>query len=274
MSSVRPGYFETLRIPLLKGRDFSDRDTLNGTAAAVVIVNETLAQRLWPGEETAGKRIRVPGADLPSYEVIGVAKDVKYRSLREEPSPFIYVPLVHSDMIYALLRVRGNPRALIRPAETEVHMLDQDMVVKSRTLDQQLQSTLWLPRMSATLLGGFALLGLLLATTGLYGVVSYSVTCRTKELGIRVALGAAKLDVIKLILRQGITLAFVGTALGIVVAAAVVRLLQSLLYGVRPIDVFTYLGASTVMAIAALVASYFPALRATRADPIVALRYE
>ncbi len=272
ISSVRPHYFETLRIPLVKGRDFNDRDIRNG--AAIVIVNETLAHCLWPGQEVIGKRIRVRGADLPSSEVIAIAKDVKYRSLREEPSPFIYVPLDYSDMIYALISSRTNSRALLRAAENEVHGLDENVVVKSKTLDEQLQSTLWLPRMTAALLGGFALLGLLLATTGLYGVVSYSVTCRTKEMGIRMVLGATKLDVIRLILSQGLALAVFGAVFGVAVALAVVRSLQGLLYGVGPIEVFTYLGASTVMVIAALVASYFPALHATRADPIAALRYE
>ncbi|PYV87210.1 MAG: hypothetical protein DMG05_17990 [Acidobacteria bacterium] len=233
-------------IPLLKGRDFNERDSQE--ISGVAIVNETLAHRLWPSEEVIGKRLR----------------DVKYRSLREDPTPFIYVPLGHSDMIYALVRTRGGPQALLRVAENEIHVLDENMVVKSRTLDELVQSTLWLPRMSATVAGGFSLLGLLLATIGLYGVISYSVTCRTKEIGIRMALGAAKSDVIKLIMRQGLALTLLGTVLGIGAALAVAPLLQGLLYGVSPADRLTYVTASVVLATVALLASYIP----------VALRHE
>ena len=270
ISSVRPRYFETLGIPLLKGRDFNERDSQE--ISGVAIVNETLAHRLWPSEEVIGKRLRREG--LSVYEVVGIARDVKYRSLREDPTPFIYVPLGHSDMIYALVRTRGGPQALLRVAENEIHVLDENMVVKSRTLDELVQSTLWLPRMSATVAGGFSLLGLLLATIGLYGVISYSVTCRTKEIGIRMALGAAKSDVIKLIMRQGLALTLLGTVLGIGAALAVAPLLQGLLYGVSPADRLTYVTASVVLATVALLASYIPARRATKVDPMVALRHE
>ncbi len=268
ISGIRPHYFETLRIPLLEGRDFNESDT------AVAIVNEALAHRLWPGEEVIGKRIGVRQEEVTVFEVVGIAKDAKYRSLSEGPTPYIYVPLHHSDMIYALVRTGGNPQAFVRAGQNQIHALDENMVVKAMPLDQHLRSTLWLSRMSSVVAGGFASLGILLAAIGLYGVVSYSVTCRTKEMGIRMALGAEKFDVIRLVVRQALGLAFWGAVLGIGAALAVVRSLQGLLYGVSPADGLTYLCATAILGVVTVVASFIPARRATKVDPMVALRYE
>lgn len=269
------GYFTTLGIPLLRGRAFDEGDTAG--APPVAVVNETLARRFWPGEEPIGKRLARGGEDEPYLEVVGVVGDGKYRTLGEAPRPFLYMPFAQSyspDM--ALVAVsEGNERALLAQVRAELEALDPSLpIFHLGTLGEHLSIMLFLPRMGAGLLAAMGLLGLLLASVGLYGVVAYAVSKRTREVGIRMALGAGGGDVLRLVVREGMALVAVGIALGIAAALAGSRVLGSLLYGIGTSDPVTYVTIPLLLAGVAFLANLLPALRATRVDPIRALRYE
>jgi predicted permease len=270
--TVGPQYFQTMRIPLLRGRDFDEGDREN--THRVVIINETMARRYWPKGGMLGQRLKLTGDWL---EIVGVAKDVKNRSLSELPRPLLYLPLLQdyrSDMIL-VARTSMNPEQVFHGLQTVVSSLDSGMpMFNVKTLEQHIGLSLYLERMAATLLSIFGLLALSLAALGLYGVMSYSVNQRTRELGIRISIGAKRRDVLKLVLGQTLVLAAVGIAGGLVTAIAVTRFAASLLYGISPADPATFTLIAVLLLLVSLVAGYFPARRATRIDPTIALRSE
>jgi putative ABC transport system permease protein len=276
---TRPGYFNTMGITLLQGRDFDARDTLQGNA--VVIINETLARKHFPGQNPLGRRISpsfaIDDRGTLAREIIGVVKDVHHASLREESGNEIYAP--HSQAPFNTLtmvaRTSSDPQALIASVRREVIALDSELpVFNVRTLEETLSRSVAQPRFNTLLLAIFAGLALLLTAIGLYGVMAYSVTQRTRELGIRLALGAQRSNVLSLVIRQGMMLAGIGLGVGTVVAFALTRLMESFLFGVSATDPLTFGGIALLLAVVALAACFIPARRATKVDPMVALRYE
>ena len=273
-NSVSPGYFATMGIEILRGRGFTDQDV--ATSPPVTVINEAIAEQLWPSEDAVGKRlVRTWGG--PVLEVIGVARDAKYRSLFEPRRLTFYQPLTQ-DFNAALivhLRPTGNPAALAGPLERTVHALDPDLpVYRVQPLQDRLDASLGQQRSAATLVGAFGTLALVLAAIGLYGAVSYSASQRTREFGIRIALGAQTPDVVRQVLREGLVLGLVGLGAGLLIAGAVTRVLRSQLFGVSPTDPVSFAGVSVLLLGVAVLASYLPARRATRVDPIIALRSE
>jgi len=279
-SFVSPGYFETLRIPLLQGRTFQNQD--NANAPGVALVNEAFARRYWPGQQPLGKRIQLGAVrsgvnDAPYLTVIGVAKDGKYSSLREEATPFIYLNLAqnYGPSPTLIARTRGNPLDSLSVVRSEVAALDKNLpLYEVKTMRQHLGLALLPARLAGSVLGVFGLVALTLAAAGIYGVMAYSVAQRTREIGIRMALGANARDVLRLVARQGMTLVLIGMAIGLATALALTQLLKSLLYDVSATDAVTFTLVSLLLAAVALLACYFPARRATKVDPLVALRSE
>jgi predicted permease len=274
-SQITPSYFETVEIPMRAGRDFTvaDRDP----SRAVAIVNEALANRYWPNENALGKRIHFWGPDSPLAEVIGVVANSKYSSLTEDATPFLYMPLLQGFRpdVQLLVRTRGEPVELLQPLREQVRTLDPTVaLLGARTLEDHVGRAYFLPRNAALLLSGFGLLALLLAAVGLYGVISYTVSRRTREVGIRMALGARHADVLGLVVGEGFRLALVGVAVGLAAAFGVTRFLAGMLYQVSPTDPLTFVVVPMVLTLVAVVASYVPARRASRVDPMTALRYE
>lgn len=273
-NSVSPDYFTTMDIPIIRGRGFSAQDV--GTAPPIAVINEAIAERLWPGQEALGKRfVRTWGG--PPLEVIGVARDAKYRNLFEERRLTFYQPLAqdYSAALTIHLRPTGDATMLAGPLERAVHALDPDLpVYRIQRLDERLAASLSQQRSAATLVGGFGALALLLAAIGLYGAVAYSASQRTREFGIRIALGAQRPDVLRQVMREGIVLAIIGLSVGLVGAAALTRLLRSQLFGVTPTDPLSFAVVSLLLLVVAVTASLVPARRATRVDPMVALRSE
>lgn len=274
VNTVDRGYFETVGIPLLQGRDFDERDRRE--APAVAIVNETMARKMFGEAAPLGRRFKL-GSEPGFREVVGVARDSKYASLGENPKPFLYVPLAQSYApgVYLHLRVSGEPSAFAGSLRGAVQAVDQTVrVAEARPLRQQLQASLWLPRLGASLLGFFGLLGLLLTVVGLYGVMAHAVGQRTQEIGVRMALGGRPGHVASLVLGEGMRLVAVGLGLGLLAAFGVTRLLSGLLYGVRATDPVLLGVTAVVLAAIAAVATYVPARAATRVDPALALRSE
>jgi predicted permease len=272
---VGPKYFRTMETPLLRGRDFTEADRKG--APGVAVINETLAGILWPGEDTLGKRVSVSGPEGPFLEIVGVARDGKYRSLGEAPHPYIYQPLLQSydPKMTLVVRTTGEPQSVATAVREQIRALDANLPVADvKTLRDQLDLSLFPSRVAAWTLGGFGVLALLLAAIGIYGVVSYSVAQRTREIGVRMALGAKETDVLKLVLGEGLFVIAVGLALGLLLAGASTRVIVGFLYGVGATDPLTFAGVPLLLGLIALVASYIPARRATKVDPLVALRYE
>jgi predicted permease len=268
---VTPGYFDVMHMPLVAGRGFTDRD--RDGAAEVAIINQTLAEQIWPGESAVGKTFL---NDDRSLTVIGVARDAKYRSLGEAPRGFVYVAFGQRYNSRMSLIVRSAGGAGIAPQiRTLVAELDRNLpILNDATLEEQTAIGLFPQRVAlwvAASLGGVALL---LAVLGIYGVTAYGVARRTREIGIRIALGSPRASVLGLVLRQGVALASVGVALGVAATLGVTQLLRGLLYGVPGTDPVALGGAAALLVLAALVASWIPARRAARVDPVVALRSE
>src|ERR1700752_1251172 len=280
--SVGSQYFETIGTPLLRGRGFTAQDTIK--SPQVAIVSEKLARSLWPEikepGEALGKRLRVGRSDLVSCEVIGVAKDARnniFNRIDKEPEPTIYRPFAQNYSALASLIVRpdGDPRGLSSAVRREVAALDENLPPQNlQPLSETVSLASWSARTGAAVLGVFGLLGLVLAAIGIYGVMSYSVSRRTREIGLRMALGAVTRDVIKLIVKQGMGLTLIGAVIGLMLAMAVTRLLTSLLYGVTPTDPATFAGVVFFVLGVAVLACYLPARRATKVDPMMALRCE
>jgi putative ABC transport system permease protein len=263
-------------IPLLKGRSFTDQDKAG--SPPVMIVNETLAEKFWPNADALGKRMRVAGPinENPWAEVVGVVKDVKHE-LNIPTTPDYYMPHaqdVWSSMVL-VVRTRTEPLALAGDVRQQVWSLDKDQpVFNVRTMAEVRALSVSLYSFSSVSLGIFAGIALLLAAIGIYGVMFYAVTQRTQEIGIRMALGARAGDVLKLVIRNGMSLTLIGVVAGLIGAYAATRLLASLLFGVSPTDALTFAVVTVGLLLVALLACYIPARRATKVDPLVALRYD
>lgn len=274
VNNIGLGFFDTLRISLLRGRTFAETDAEK--SPKVLVINEAMANRFWPEQDALGKRLKLFG-DEEYRQVVGVVADSKYNSLTEPRRPFMYLPLLqeYSPQINLHVRTSSEPKAIIAALRGEVQALDPSLpALNIETLTDRIGRSLGGERTQATLLGSGGVLALLLAAVGLYGVMSYSVAQRTREIGIRMALGAGRGNVMGLVLKQGVTLVSAGVVLGLTGAFITTRLLASLLFGVSAKDPLTFAATSATLLIVALLASYVPARRATKVDPIIALRYE
>ncbi len=274
-SRATPGFIQALGTPLLQGRDFTAQEA--EAKQRVAIINETFARRFWPGQSPLGKRFSFESAAGPWVEVVGLIQDGKYFSLSEAPESFVYVNLRpdRGSFLTLVARGAGDSQALLAALRREVQQLDGNLpVYNMKTLTEHMALPLFPARVAAALLGAFGLLALLLAAIGIFGVMSYAVTQRTRELGIRIALGASAANVFKLVVGHGLTLTGIGLAIGLLVAVAGTRLMSGLLYGVNALDLATFAGVSVLLGAVALLACYFPARRAMRVDPMIALRCE
>ena len=277
--SVQVGYFKTLGVSMLKGRDFTERDSKQGPP--VIIVNQAFARKFFPDEDPVGKRIR-PGistdTDDPAMrEIIGVVSDIRNRNLSSELRPGYYLPAAQMpfNQMTLVVRTTNDPHSVITAVQNEVHAMDNELpIFNVKTMDDYISATVAGPRFNATLLVIFAGVALILTIVGLYGVMSYSVAQRTNEIGIRMALGAQTKDVLRLIVSQGFKLVLIGLGIGLAGAFALTRVIASLLFGVTTKDPLTFAAVAVLLALVALLACYIPARRATRLDPLHALRYE
>lgn len=273
---VTPGYFETMGISLARGSGFTEQHTSN--VPAVTIINETLARKYFPGEDPIGKRINLGNPETsPWRTIIGVVRDIRQQALEEEPYPQMYAPYAQfpSRAMTLVARTSSNPSGLVPIIRSELSSMDKDQpLFNVRTMEQVMSESISRQRFNMLLIAIFACVGLVLASVGIYGVMSYVVTLRTHEIGVRMALGASARDVLKMVVRQGMILAFAGTGVGLVAAFLLTRLISSLLFDVRATDPLTYILISVLLIAIALLACFIPARRATRVDPMVALRYE
>jgi len=271
---VGPAFCRTMGIPLLRGRDFAAADA--AASPKPVIINEAMARRFWLGQDPIGKILGFPDDKTHRGLVIaGVVKTGKYHTLSEGPQPVIYLPADSEWHATLLIRTEGDPKGLLASVRREVQALDPDAVpIDLETMQQYMALPLFPAHTTGLLLGAFGILALVLAVTGLYGVISYAVSQRTHEIGIRMALGAERRDVLRLVVGQGLGLTLIGVAIGLAGAFAATRALSSLLYGISPTDPVTFLGVSFLLTAVALLACYIPARRAVKVDPMVALRYE
>jgi predicted permease len=269
-----PGYFAAMRIPILRGRPFNDQDV--ATAPPVAIVNQTFARRFWPGENPIGKRLLINNRKK-DYVVVGVVANGKYRTLGESPRPFVYRCILQQDGSDRLIVVRtaGNPAGTLPAIRRIASQLDPKVpVISLETLAEATTPAFILPKVAADFFGLAGLLALVLACVGIYGVISYSVNQRTHEIGIRVALGAQRSDVARLVLGRSLGLTLLGVGIGLGGALALTRVLSGILYGISATDPVTFVGVPLLLILVALAACYIPARRAMRVDPMVALRYE
>jgi putative ABC transport system permease protein len=259
----------------LQGRDFAEQDGASNQGVAVV--NETFARRFWPGQSALGKRFSRAGSAGPWIEVVGVIQDGKYFSLSEEAKPFVYFSLNPQSgrSLTMVVRTTTEPQSAMAAIRNEFQQLDATLPVYNvQTMVEHMAVPLFQARVAATLLGGFGLLALALAAIGIFGVMAYAVTQRTREIGIRMALGAQAGGIFKLVVGQGLKLTALGMGIGLACSLAGTRLMSGLLYGVSALDVVTFAGVSLLLALLALLACYIPARRAMKVDPMVALRRE
>ena len=270
---VSADYFRTLQIPLLQGRFFGKADNLE--APLVVIINHALAERYWPNEDAVGKRIRVPTQEGPAWAtIVGIVGDLHHRGLDQPVKPEFYVPLTQAPYPAVILAVRStqDPTSLTNAIRHEVQAIDPTLpIAHVRTLEQVIADSIAPRRLSVTLLAVFAVVALILASVGIYGVMSFLVVQRTHEIGVRMALGAQRSDVLRLIIAHAGALIAAGTILGLIVAVLSTSALRSVLYEVSALDLSTFLFVTSILTLVALIASYIPARRATRADPMIAL---
>jgi predicted permease len=272
---VWPRYFETMGIPMLEGRDFMMTD--DKEESRFVIVNETFARRYWPGQSPIGKRLSRNGPDKPRFEVVGLVKDGKYGTVGEDPQPFVYFPLAreYRGSVALVVNTGIEPQSMINAIRREIVRLDPNLPLYDvKTMSEHMRLSLFPLRAGAWMTGSFALLALLLAGLGIYGVMAYTVSQRTREIGLRMALGARGGDVMRLVVRQGMWLALIGLAIGLVGALALTRLMSSMLYGVSATDIVTFAGVTLLLGSVVLIACYLPARRAAKVDPMIALRSE
>jgi len=273
--SLSPDYLRAMGIPLLRGRGFTEQD--NANAPLVTLINRTAAQRIWPNEDPVGKRIRLGAVDNPLRTIVGVVGDVNHYDLETAPDLQAYVPHAQWTDSYMLLVVRTttDPGALTGPVRQTIHALDPDVPLhKVATMRQLVSASVAQRSFTLLLIAVFAAVALLMAAIGLYGVMAYSVTQRTREIGIRVALGAQGADVLRLVVGRGLRLVALGVALGVMAALALTRLMKKLLFEVSATDPVTFAGVAALLALVALLACWIPARRAARVDPMVALRVE
>jgi putative ABC transport system permease protein len=276
VNRVSPAYFRTVGMRLIRGRLFDERDT--AAAPMVAVINETTARSYWPDEDPIGKSFMLNFSSwFPKAEIIGVVSDIKTYGLNLPTYPEIYrtAAQLPSDDASLIIRTKADPETLAATVREEMRRIDRDIPLRQvRTMEGVIADTLWRPRLSAWLLGLFAALAAALAAAGLYGVMSYSVSRRTQEIGLRMALGAETGDVMRMVIGEGFKLTVVGLALGLGAAFALNRLIASQLFGVTATDPLTYAGVALLLAVVAMAACYVPARRAARVDPMVALRTE
>jgi putative ABC transport system permease protein len=277
---VTDGYFAAMGIPIVAGREFTERDSL--TQPRVAVVNDALARKHWPHESPIGKRVSFSTNEPQWYEIVGVAGNIKHRALEAADRPELYVPYRQPLFsgwtvrpMYVIVRTSANPPATVPAVRHEIARLDRDQPISDvRTMDERIGRSLSGRRFNMVLLALFAGLALTLAAVGIYGIVAYSVTERTHEIGVRVALGAQRRDVIAMVIGQGMPMAVTGTAIGVAASAALARLMSSLLFGVSAVDPATFVAIPSLLLAVALAACYLPARRATRVDPLQTLRSE
>jgi len=270
---VTERYFRTIGIRLLRGREFDERD--RDGAAPVVIINETMARRYWPNEDPVGAHINLGQGNKP--EIVGVVNDVKSFGLEEETHPDIYRPFAQapSTLIAFAIRASGDPLSLVAAVKNAIYAVDKDQpVFKVITMEKLAAESITLRRVSMLLVGGLSALALILAAIGAYGVMSYTISQRQREIGLRVALGAQASDVLKLVIAEGMKLALFGMMVGLLASFALTRLIKGLLFGVNATDPATFIVISILLGGVALAACWIPARRATKVDPMVALRFE
>jgi putative ABC transport system permease protein len=272
---VEPDYFRTMRIPIVRGRAFTASD--DERSEKVAIVNELMARRLWPGQDPLGKRFRLQSNESEWLRVVGLTRTGHYEFIFEDPRPYFYVPMAQQYRAMRVLQVRtaGAPELLAPAAQREIRALNPDLPVYDvRSMEHMLEGPngFFLLQMGAMFGAGLGLLGLTLALVGIYGVVSYAASQRTQEIGVRMALGASRRDILRLVVGQGLVLVGIGLALGLAGALGVSRLLTQFLFGISTADPTTFAAVPVILGTMAIVASYVPAFRAARADPMVALR--
>jgi putative ABC transport system permease protein len=273
---ITPDYFRVLQTPLLKGRFFTEADTAD--APGVVIINQALAKKYWPNEEALGKRITLddPRKDPKWLTIVGIVRGIRHRGLDTDPEPEYYIPVAQRAERSMILAVRSaqDPRNLTSALRREIQSIDPDQPIANvRTLDAVTADSIAPRRMSVVLLGVFAVIALVLAAVGIFGVISYLVLQRTHEIGVRMALGAQRRDVLRLVVGHALKLVGIGTAIGLVLAFLSTRALAALLYNVGAFDPATFAIVTVVLTTIAFLASYIPALGATRADPMIALSH-
>jgi predicted permease len=275
VNTIAPRYCETMGITVLQGREFTSQDRADGPGVA--LINQQLAARMWPNEDPIGKRLLLGGRSGTPRQVIGVMRDAKYDSLGERSQPYLFLPLAQQYQSHMALVVRsgGEPRALLQAMESLIRTFDRNLAVfPARTMSAHVSSSLALARLGAMLLGLFGAVGLSLAALGVFGVMAFSVSQRTREIGIRMALGAGAAEVLRMVLREGVRLVGVGLGAGLCIGLALAQLVSRFLYGVSAADPLTFAGVAAVLLGVAMLACYIPARRATKVDPMVALRYE
>ena len=274
--TVDEGFFAALKISIVSGRGFHAADTAGSPPVAVV--NQQFAQRYWPNTEAVGKRIRIDGGAGPAVEIVGVAQNVNYRASSEKPQDFVYLPLAQHPMARMVLLVQslGDPLAMLAPVKDVVRELDANMpLLETRTYDDLYRyHAVEGPRVAIELAGTMGAVALMLAIAGLYGLVAYNVSRRTREIGIRIAVGARPLDLLRLVMGRGLVLVGIGTAIGLVMALVVERLMKSTIFDTAGIDIVAYLTVVPAMCLVTMLAAYIPARRASRIAPTLALRYE
>jgi predicted permease len=269
---VAPKFFQTIGAHILKGREFKAFDTPSNMP--VVIVNDAMARKFWPGQDAVGRSIQI---EKKNYQIVGVVEAGKYVDLHETAQPYLFLPFTQNFSYECLLFVEtaGDPRAFVRTILKATAAVDEHLpIVRAVTISDYMREVLKVERSMATLLASLSILGMFLAAVGLYAAVAYLVSRRTHEIGIRMAIGARRADVLRLVLAQGLRLSAVGAGVGLAGAIAASRLMASFLYGVKPTDPLCYVASILVAVGVALLASYFPARRATKVDPMVALRHE
>jgi putative ABC transport system permease protein len=276
--AVSPDYFRVMEIPLLRGRVFTDRDSLRPDGRRdVAIINRRLAERMWPNTDPLGKRINCGDDGAYCAEIVGIVGDVKHNSLVDEAGYDLYYSCFqsYSKQTHFVARTQGDPLAVAKDIQRAIWQVAPDTGVFNVTPVTRLsENTVWQSRVWGLLFGIFSTIALVLAAAGIYGVMAYFVTQRTREIGVRIALGAQRSDVLNLILRSGMGLVALGLAIGLLGALALTRLMSSLLFEVSPTDPLTFAAVALCVVLAALLACFIPARRAIRVDPLIALRYE
>jgi predicted permease len=272
LHEIAPGLFQTLKLPLIQGRDFDERDSAE--SPNVVIVNETLTKLFWPNETSLERTLML---DDQSYRVVGVVKDAQFRNAAEGPSPFLYLPYWHNrDQVDATItaRVAGDEDKWLPILKREIARIDSNVPIESITMSKQVNAQFKRVLLTTAVLIASGVIALFLSLIGLYAALSFAVTQRTREIGIRLALGAQISDMLWLVVGQGLRLVITGVVVGLLMTFVTTRLLRSLLYGVSATDPLTFSMIAVVVFVVGLLACYLPAQRATKVDPLVALRYE